>query len=112
LVVTNGLIEELKFTGDVAPLQDARAYSKDASMNFPINLTSAAVILWSGMLIIAGSIWVLASQVRKLADLVERQSKLDQQKSRDGRRAIGRSTDELPRDRVLRMVERTTSKAN
>lgn len=42
-------------------------------LNFNINLTSLAIILWSGMLIIAGSIWVLASQVRKLADLVENQ---------------------------------------
>jgi hypothetical protein len=40
-------------------------------LNFNINLTSLAVILWSGMLIISGSIWVLASQVRKLADVFE-----------------------------------------
>jgi hypothetical protein len=40
-------------------------------VNFNFNLTSMAVILWSGMLIISGSIWVLASQVRKLADLYE-----------------------------------------
>src|SRR5438067_9749274 len=43
-------------------------------LNFNINLTSLAVILWSGMLIISGSIWVLASQVRKLADLWEDQA--------------------------------------
>ena len=42
-------------------------------LNFNINLTSLAVILWSGMLIISGSIWVLSSQVRKLADLLEAQ---------------------------------------
>src|SRR4051812_39052669 len=44
-------------------------------MNFNINLTSLAIILWSGMLIIAGSIWVLSSQVRKLADLLEDQGR-------------------------------------
>lgn len=37
-----------------------------------ISLTTLAVILWSGMLIISGSIWVLASQVRKVADLLDR----------------------------------------
>jgi hypothetical protein len=42
-------------------------------VQFNINLTSLAVILWSGMLIISGSIWVLSSQVRKLADLIEAQ---------------------------------------
>ena len=47
-------------------------------LNFNINLTSLAVILWSGMLVIAGSIWVLSSQVRKLADLIEQaQAKSD-----------------------------------
>src|SRR5512135_2699239 len=40
-------------------------------LNFNINPTSLAMILWSGMLIISGSIWVLSSQVRKLADLLE-----------------------------------------
>ncbi len=44
-------------------------------LNFNINLTSLAVILWSGMLIIAGSIWVLSSQVRKLADILEDQAR-------------------------------------
>jgi hypothetical protein len=44
-------------------------------LNFNINLTSLAVILWSGMLIIAGSIWVLSSQVRKLADILEEQAR-------------------------------------
>lgn len=44
-------------------------------LSFNINLTSLAVILWSGMLIIAGSIWVLSSQVRKLADVVEEQAR-------------------------------------
>lgn len=37
-------------------------------LHFNINLTSLAVILWSGMLIIAGSIWVLSSQVHKLSE--------------------------------------------
>ncbi len=36
-----------------------------------INLTSFAVILYAGMMVIAGSIWVLSSQVRRLSDLVE-----------------------------------------
>ena len=44
-------------------------------MQFNINLTSLAVILWSGMLVIAGSIWVLSSQVRKMADLLEDHSR-------------------------------------
>ena len=39
-------------------------------VNFNFNLTGMAVIL-VGELIISGSIWVLASQVRKLADLYE-----------------------------------------
>jgi hypothetical protein len=43
-------------------------------MNFTVNLTSLAVILWSGMLIIAGSVWVLSSQVRLLADIVASQA--------------------------------------
>jgi hypothetical protein len=42
-------------------------------LQFNINLTSLAVILWAGMLIISGSIWILTSQVRKLADLLEAQ---------------------------------------
>lgn len=36
-----------------------------------INLTSAAVILWSGMLVIAGAVIVLSSQVRHLVELLE-----------------------------------------
>lgn len=43
-------------------------------LQFNINLTSLAVILWSGMLIIAGSVLVLSSQVRKVADLMEEHS--------------------------------------
>ncbi len=45
-------------------------------LNFNINLTSLAVVLWSGMLIISGSIWVLSSQVRKLADIMEEQTRV------------------------------------
>src|SRR5262249_6294399 len=48
---------------------------KAPMLNFNINLTSLAVILWSGMLVIAGSIWVLSSQVRKLADILEEQAR-------------------------------------
>ena len=44
-------------------------------LHFNINLTSLAFILWSGMLIIAGSILVLSSQVRKVADLIEDQGR-------------------------------------
>jgi hypothetical protein len=47
-------------------------------LNFNINLTSLAVILWSGMLIISGSIWVLSSQVRKLADILEDRSRVQE----------------------------------
>ncbi len=36
-----------------------------------INLTTAAVILWSGMLVIAGAVLVLSSQVRHLVELLE-----------------------------------------
>ena len=43
-------------------------------LQFNINLTSLAIILWSGMLVIAGSVWVLSSQVRKVADLIEQHS--------------------------------------
>ena len=40
-------------------------------MHFNINLTSLAIILWSGMLIISGSIWVLCAQIGKLSDIIE-----------------------------------------
>lgn len=36
-----------------------------------INMTSAAFILWSGMMVIAGAILILCSQVRHLVDLLE-----------------------------------------
>ncbi len=77
-----------------------------------INLTSLAVILWSGMLVIAGSIWILASQVRKLADLVEEQGKLELRRTTEQSRTIPESRGELPRERILRMVEGSTSRAN
>jgi hypothetical protein len=51
-------------------------------LQFNINLTSLAVILWSGMLIIAGSVWVLSSQVRKVADLIEEHSNRTAQSAR------------------------------
>jgi hypothetical protein len=40
-------------------------------LHLNINLTSLAAILWSGMLIISGSIWILSSQVRRLTDILE-----------------------------------------
>lgn len=40
-------------------------------LHLNISLTTLAVVLWSGMLIISGSIWVLASQVRKVAEILE-----------------------------------------
>ncbi|HWE37311.1 MAG TPA: hypothetical protein VG406_12155 [Isosphaeraceae bacterium] len=43
--------------------------------NLTHSLSNLALILWSGMLIIAGSVWVLSSQVRRLTDLLERRSK-------------------------------------
>jgi hypothetical protein len=36
-----------------------------------LNLTSLAVILWSGFLIVAGAILILSSQVRHLVDVLE-----------------------------------------
>jgi hypothetical protein len=43
--------------------------------NLTFDLSRLALILWSGMLVIAGSIWILSSQVRRLADLLEAQKK-------------------------------------
>jgi hypothetical protein len=48
---------------------------KASMLNFNINLTSLAVILWSGMLIISGSVWVLCSQVRRLGEILEERAK-------------------------------------
>jgi hypothetical protein len=69
-------------------------------LNFNINLTSLAVILWSGMLVIAGSIWVLASQVRKLADLYEDRAESGAVASRP--RVPGRGNASVGRARVAR----------
>jgi hypothetical protein len=46
-------------------------FGKGVMFKFNINLTSLAVIIWSGMLIISGSILILSSQVRKVADLMQ-----------------------------------------
>jgi len=40
-----------------------------------IDLTSLALIIWSGMLIISGSVMVLSSQVRRLSDFLEKRAK-------------------------------------
>jgi hypothetical protein len=63
-------------------------------LQFNINLTTLAVVLWSGMLIIAGSIWILASQVRKVADLLDQHSTrpADQPRRRAATRALVRSS--------------------
>lgn len=67
-------------------------------LQFNINLTSLAVILWSGMLVIAGSVWVLSSQVRKVADLIEEHSQRAAAESRPARnRASGRVARSLVR---------------
>jgi hypothetical protein len=39
--------------------------------NFDADLSRVALILWSGMLIIAGSIWILTAQVRRLGEVLE-----------------------------------------
>jgi hypothetical protein len=81
-------------------------------LHFNINLTSLAVILWSGMLIIAGSIWVLSSQVRKLVDLLEQQGKSGARGARTVRNALGCPTPTVARENVRRVVERATSRVN
>jgi hypothetical protein len=43
--------------------------------NLTVDLCKLALILWSGMLIISGSIWILTSQVRRLGDLLEERSR-------------------------------------
>jgi hypothetical protein len=57
-----------------------------------VSLTTLAAILWCGMLVIAGSIWVLASQVRRVADVIDRHA----------------SRAEIPIPTSLRHVERQT----
>ena len=41
------------------------------------HLTCLTMILWSGMVIISGSIWVLTSQVSKLAEILEGRANRD-----------------------------------
>jgi hypothetical protein len=43
--------------------------------NLTVDLCKLALILWSGMLIISGSIWILTSQVRRLGDLLEERAR-------------------------------------
>ena len=81
-------------------------------LNFNISLTSLAVVLWSGMLIISGSIWVLSSQVRKLVDLLERQGKAGLRGAQTARNALGCPTPSVPRETVRRVVERSTVRVN
>jgi hypothetical protein len=81
-------------------------------LHFNISLTSLAVVLWSGMLIIAGSIWVLSSQVRKLVDLLEQQGKSGARGARTVRNALGCPTPTAARENVRRVVERATSRVN
>jgi hypothetical protein len=80
-------------------------------LNLNISLTSLAVILWSGMLIIAGSIWVLSAQVRKLVDLLEEQGKDGARGARVVRNAPG-SPPSLHRRNVRRGAGRVTSRLN
>lgn len=81
-------------------------------MLLTVNLTSLAAILWSGMLIIAGSIWVLSSQVRRLSDLLEQQGNASDREVGTARRAAGRPSDNPPGARVLRIVGGTRSRVN
>ncbi len=72
-----------------------------------ISLTSLAAILWSGMLIIAGSIWVLSSQVRKLVDLLEERGRAGDREAPAVRRAPGG-----PRVAARGSANRASSRAN
>ena len=95
------------------PEQDARDFFLGCPvLNFNVSLTSLALVLWSGMLVIAGSIWILSSQVRKLADLMEQQARLANEKERLARRRVDRQSKADPRGHILRLVDRTTSRAN
>jgi hypothetical protein len=71
-------------------------------LSFNINVTSLALILWSGMLIIAGSIWVLSSQVRKLADLYEENAKSAVAIGQHGRSGRGPTAPALSRGSTRR----------
>jgi hypothetical protein len=76
-----------------------------------INLTSFAVIIWSGMLIIAGSVWVLTSQVRKLVDVIEERGRLEDARARlHAGETHGPAS--LPMTPRLRLVERPISRVN
>lgn len=44
--------------------------------NLTIDLTKLAFIVWSGMLIISGSIWILTSQIRRVGDILEERTKV------------------------------------
>ena len=81
-------------------------------MHFNINLTSLAVILWSGMLIISGSIWVLSSQVRRLVDHMEEQARVGMRDRRSIRRAMNCASAPVAREVVRRAVERSASGVN
>jgi hypothetical protein len=80
-----------------------------------ISLTTLAAILWLGMLIISGSIWILASQVRKVADVL---SGLDERALRlagaSGRR-VGQRHDpvhSLPRIDVQARLDEVYARSN
>src|SRR4051794_10584232 len=88
-------------SGRRRPTAGRPSHFEDAPMNLHISLTSLAVILWSGMLIIAGSIWILSSQVRKLVDLLEEQGKAGIRGARVVRTALGCPPPNLPRENVL-----------
>jgi hypothetical protein len=81
-------------------------------MHFTVNLTSLAAILWSGMLIISGSIWVLSSQVRRLVDHMEEQSRAGGRDQRSIRRALNCESVPVAREVVRRAVERSASRVN
>ncbi len=81
-------------------------------MHFNISFTSLAVILWSGMLIISGSIWVLSSQVRKLVDVVEQQGRANLRAAEAARRMPGRPTSGVARRTVRRSAGRSIARVN
>ena len=39
------------------------------------HVTTLALMAWSAVLIVSGSVWVLASQVGKLCDLIEKRTR-------------------------------------
>jgi len=76
-------------------------------LHFNVNLTTLAVILWSGMLIISGSIWILASQVRKVADLMDRHTTVIATKSarRESSRGLIRTAATGPRPNAQTLLD-------